>query len=175
LKKDAPYIIVAIGSMITANARLELTRKLLYLYSKGYEVYYCDTDSIYTNAPPNEFSISNKLGDWKLEHDIYYGEFVLPKTYFFVDQCGFDFIKSKGLRLKTKAEFDRYISGELVEQEDIVKISPFKKAVKQCGTIVGYKPTSKKSNHPEPKRLTDGPLHIEESMPEWLNDLITKT
>ncbi len=63
--REVKHAFVAIAAMITANARIDLHTRMVGVIDSGYQVYYCDTDSIHTNGT---FTTSNELGGIKLEH-----------------------------------------------------------------------------------------------------------
>lgn len=67
---------VAIGSFITAQARIELYKRFKEV---NFEVYNCDTDSIFTTK---KLKTGNELGAVKLEDELTQAVFLLPKTYF---------------------------------------------------------------------------------------------
>lgn len=64
-ERDVRHAFVAIAAMITANARIDLHKRMTEVINAGYDVYYCDTDSIHTNG---HFNTSDELGDIKLEN-----------------------------------------------------------------------------------------------------------
>lgn len=67
-----------IGAYITALARLELTKLLIDLKDRNKEIFYCDTDSVFTNAKINT---SNELGALKLEGVYSKCIFIKSKSY----------------------------------------------------------------------------------------------
>lgn len=115
---------VAIASYVTSYARLQLYKWI----EKAKNVYYCDTDSIFT---PNEVESSSKIGDVKLEYQTNYACFLLPKTY----------ITDKSLKLKgfdkeinhfSLEDFEHALKGEMMLQESKTGkgIKSFKQAIK---------------------------------------------
>jgi len=87
--------------LITSHARFVLNSVILMLILTGYEVYYCDTDSVFTNAPEkylkNKGLIGNNLLQWKFEKS--YKNFIAfaPKTYVATDaNTGETIFKAKG-------------------------------------------------------------------------------
>jgi hypothetical protein len=78
---------IQIASWITAFARFRLYRIMRKLVNNGFEVYYCDTDSIVTNASEAQMKMLGipiddlNLGALKLENEIQRGYFLLPKFY----------------------------------------------------------------------------------------------
>ena len=93
------YILVHIAAYITAYARLELLKKMKELKDKGYTIYYCDTDSIFTDCPPGEFgNVDDKeLGYWSLDKELEEAIFIAPKTYSFITKDGKNKTKMKGV------------------------------------------------------------------------------
>lgn len=69
--------------LITAYSRAYLGALIIAIASMGYKVFYCDTDSLFTNAPPEalESLIGSDLGLLKLEGHYDKALFMLPKTY----------------------------------------------------------------------------------------------
>lgn len=77
----AEYIQVQIASYVTSYARIMLLDALRTADKVG-NVYYCDTDSIVTDAPfPEEMVDSSKLGFWDLEGTPDKALFLRPKVY----------------------------------------------------------------------------------------------
>lgn len=78
---DAPYIIPQIASHVTALARTRLWRHMHAVECSGKgHIYYCDTDSMLTDA---ELPSSNALGALKDEYPglLLNGSFISPKVY----------------------------------------------------------------------------------------------
>ncbi len=73
----AKHIIPSLSAHITSLARVHLYK---YLQLCKNELFYCDTDSVYTTKKLNT---SEKIGDMKLEKYIKNANFYLPKTYSF--------------------------------------------------------------------------------------------
>lgn len=73
----------AVGAYNLARARIRLWRAMDALIQAGYAVYYCDTDSIYTDCPPEHFPapIGDAMGEWKLEGVCSRAVFAGPKVY----------------------------------------------------------------------------------------------
>lgn len=91
-EREVPHVFVAIAAMITANARIDLHRRMCDVINAGFDVYYCDTDSIHTNGTLQE---NTGLGGLKLENSgqaAYAGR----KLYAFCDGK----IKAKGIGRK---------------------------------------------------------------------------
>lgn len=78
--------LVHIASWITSSARLSLYKVILDIHKRGGVVYYCDTDSIFTNIALDASMISpDELGKWKLEFVVKNGRFWGSKFYCVVD------------------------------------------------------------------------------------------
>ena len=107
--------LVRFASYITASARTNLA---IVMREIGHEhIYYCDTDSIFTDKdPPKEYIDQKMLGKWKQEKvkgklaDIEEAYFLAPKSYMFkVDSelC----MKAKGQKSSTlKPEYFKKVN-----------------------------------------------------------------
>lgn len=104
----------------TAYARI-----LLYEYLTKYEAVYCDTDSIITHR---RVKTGTALGQMKLEKTIKEGWIIKPKLYYLSPTEGADYIRAKGLRLKTKQEFFGLLHDK---QSSYTKITKFKQSIRQ--------------------------------------------
>lgn len=118
---------------VCAMAQLVLFNALEKILEKGYNIYYCDTDSIttdYANMP-----VSKKLGDFKREKLLLSGIFLLPKTYKTIDDKGKTEIRAKGYKknlrnMITKDAFERALlnkdySGFTVKSKSKEMLRPF--------------------------------------------------
>lgn len=83
---------VQISAAITAYARIEM-----YKYKLKYNVYYSDTDSIFTDSKIDENDIGNNLGQMKLEYKIKHGLFIAPKLYYIEKEDNSFIFKGKGI------------------------------------------------------------------------------
>lgn len=72
---DKTFTNVAIAAWVTSLARIYMHK--IYMQCQD-ELYYTDTDSIFTTK---EFESGNELGDLKLEYEVNEAIFLLPKTY----------------------------------------------------------------------------------------------
>jgi hypothetical protein len=72
------YVAPHIAAWITALARCRLWDEMHRLLQAGHRVFYCDTDSIFTDGPVSD---SKKLGDLKLEYKMQRCYFFAPKLY----------------------------------------------------------------------------------------------
>lgn len=125
------YTMVHQGLFVTAYARIELWKRMFDFEQKGYEVYYCDTDSIVSNA---EIKTSLELGDLDKEHEVQEGYFISPKLYVFYDEKGKEVKSAKGVD-KEKLQFSDY--KKLLKNEEI--------EVEKSGTT-GFLESLKKDN-----------------------------
>jgi hypothetical protein len=93
-KREVKHAFVAIAAMITANARINLHSRMVDAIRRGYELWYCDTDSIHAkNVTMDE---SDELGGVKLEYSddaVYAGK----KLYAFKNGK----VKAKGIGRRT--------------------------------------------------------------------------
>ena len=130
------FIHPEIAGIVTSYARA----RLYELFQKAGldNVYYCDTDSIFTDK---ELETSNKLGDIKLEGKIKEFIAIAPKLYSYIDDVDDFHIKAKGFKEAQfvfddfkKGLFDRDLS-KFVEQRD--KVASFKERFKRNG-IKGF-------------------------------------
>jgi len=102
---------------ITAYARMFMFKTIYKLIDLGIDIYYMDTDSIVVNqAIPEEF-VGNKLGLFKLEHEIRHAYFISPKLYAFETISGDLIVKAKGIG--SKLEFNQFET--LIKNESIVQ------------------------------------------------------
>ncbi|MEM4066708.1 MAG: DNA polymerase [Candidatus Micrarchaeaceae archaeon] len=141
IKSDKIHI--QISSFITAMARFRLYKFMKKLIDNGYEVYYCDTDSIVTNANQQQMQElgipihDSDLGALKLEHKINEGYFLLPKFYFIDNEDGEE-SKSKGFVNNFDKElFNDYLFNNVNKfDENVRKMIGFKDGLKRFGTCV---------------------------------------
>ena len=88
--------VMSIPSFITSSARTIVNKAMHTVLHLGGNVYYCDTDSIFTSIPlPSDMVSDTELGKWKLEGEYEAGEltFIAPKHYRQIDTW-----KIKGIR-----------------------------------------------------------------------------
>jgi hypothetical protein len=99
------------GAYILTRARIAITKPRIELVNRGFQVYYCDTDSIHTNCKPNQFpyQIGHGLGQWKIEREGP-GVYVAPKLYEQgKDKDGKPYRRAKGVN-KDSVDFDKLCS-----------------------------------------------------------------
>jgi hypothetical protein len=69
------------AAVVTAYARIYMSKIKLDILNKGGNVYYTDTDSIVTDITLDDKLVGNGLGQFKLEHKVKEGYFISNKTY----------------------------------------------------------------------------------------------
>lgn len=74
------YHLPAISIHVTALAQVHLYNLFEKIMSRDKKIYYCDTDSVITDA---RLPVSSELGDIKMEFDFEYGVALCPKFYYF--------------------------------------------------------------------------------------------
>jgi hypothetical protein len=95
---------IAIASAITAYARIHMSQ---FKNNDNFNLYYSDTDSIYTDKALPEFLVNNKiLGMMKLEHIINKAIFLAPKVYYL--ENGKVIYKVKGLSHDIELTFEDF-------------------------------------------------------------------
>lgn len=102
---------------ITAYARMYMFKIIYTLIELGIEIYYMDTDSITVNKPIPEELIGNKLGLFKLEHEIDHAYFISPKLYALKTSNGKYVVKAKGIG--SNLDYNSFES--LIENTNIIK------------------------------------------------------
>lgn len=115
-KNILPYL----SSYITSLARVELYK---HMQSVNFDVYYCDTDSLFTKT---ELKPSSSLGALKLEGIVENFTFNAPKDYYGILN-GKELIKKKGF-FKDQAE-----------NETIIKLCSFKETIKNNKNVLSSK------------------------------------
>jgi len=118
---DSKDIKPSIAVFVTAYARMELYKVLKELKRNNLEIYYCDTDSIITNATPEkmkELKINVNdytLGALKLENEIKKAVFILPKVYGLINKEDKEIIHVKGFE-------SEFTFNDLVKHKNKTKI-----------------------------------------------------
>jgi hypothetical protein len=111
-EKDIAHEHVPIAAQITSEARRTLYQGA---YACGLDLYYSDTDSLYTHAT---LPTSNDLGGWKLERTVPPpSHFAAPKLY----RTG-DKIKSKGFSKLDVDQWSQLIAGEPIFVERMLRV-----------------------------------------------------
>lgn len=100
-KKIFTYSNPVLSCFVTSYARLRLYE---YFEQCNFDIYYCDTDSIFSRTP---CEFSDELGKMKLEDDsITEACFLLPKTYMYKTDMGDIVRKMKGFNAKSISHID---------------------------------------------------------------------
>jgi len=107
---------VSISSAITAYARMFMSK---FKNNPNYNLYYTDTDSVYTDKPLVGRFIGTKLGQFKLENVFTDAVFLAPKVYGGITEDGKEINKIKGY--KNKISFDDLKS--LLKKDKSLEIS----------------------------------------------------
>lgn len=107
--------LVRFASYITSTARCKLSA---FMRDVGHEnVYYCDTDSVFTTKiPSKDFIDQNVLGKWKQEcAPITNAIFLAPKTYYYQTEDDKVTTKSKGISNKdlNSKEYEDLLDGNI--------------------------------------------------------------
>jgi hypothetical protein len=102
---------------ITAYARMHMFNIIYKLIDLGIVIYYMDTDSMVVNSVLQLDLVGNKLGLFKLEHEIAQGYFISPKLYALKTTNGELIVKAKGIG--SKLDYNQFES--LIKNETIVK------------------------------------------------------
>lgn len=88
---------------ILARARVALWRAMDALHRAGRAVLYTDTDSIHTDAPPEDFArltgapLGGGVGEWELKGEAIRALYLAPKVYALQWKEGDTFVAAKGL------------------------------------------------------------------------------
>lgn len=135
--------LVRFSSLIAAYARCNLSKMMRSL---GWEhVYYCDTDSIFTDVePPAEFISQTELGKWKLESSKKTGKpilitsanFLAPKLYNYKTDDGELCLKAKGQPQKElKEEFFTDLANGTKKEVSILNSAMFVRTLEDVKII----------------------------------------
>ena len=94
---------VHISAYITSLARLVLYDAIQEIQGAGGDVYYCDTDSIFTDVPlPDSLIDPDEFGKWKKEDDVKEAVFIASKNYAYIN-------KDDKLKKRSKGTPKKYI------------------------------------------------------------------
>jgi hypothetical protein len=164
-EKDVPHEHVAIAAAITSLARATLYEGLAKC---GEDLYYCDTDSIWTGAT---LPTGNKLGELKLEYEVVTsGRFVQPKLYEIDGK-----VKSKGFSRLTPAQFEELVEGREVEVDRMFRVKEVARELKTFGARGKKFGKRIRVGASRPKRQDDGhggtrPWTYEEIQQKWVSN-----
>jgi len=126
----APYIKPAISMRIRSEAGIRHTKLLLEALSRG-EIYYCDTDSIATNAT---LPIGKGLGELQLVNKALRGYFIQCKFYGYVSPMGVLHQTSAGFRdfRLDEEDFKRLLEGRKVDEGFYLSLSNWREVLKKA-------------------------------------------
>lgn len=110
--KDASVMITA---MVNSYARIWLNNFKLELINKGYNIYYCDTDSLVIDKPLFNCQ-NNNMGEFRLIAKIKKGYFISNKLYFMIDENNNIITANKGVNFKlSEKDFINLLNNKSVE------------------------------------------------------------
>ena len=110
--------LIRFSSYISALSRCNLSEVMRDI---GHEnIYYCDTDSIFTSKKPSDKYIDNNiLGKWKEETKtpINRALFLAPKTYYYNCDDNINDMKAKGIKAKELSynDYNNVLKGEIMK------------------------------------------------------------
>ncbi len=147
------------SSYVTAYARTELYN---HFENTGFDnVYYCDTDSIFTDK---RFKTSSELGKLKLEKKIKKGILIKPKMYRIDEK-----VRVKGCRINTVDEFQELLRKGTTDYDTFIKIGSALRYGKKLNQKVNV---TKRLSFEDDKRKWSSlfnPLELQDSTPKHLN------
>ncbi|MEM3830377.1 MAG: DNA polymerase [Conexivisphaerales archaeon] len=125
----------SIASYITSYSRIKLLDKFSEIISKNGFIYYCDTDSVFTNI---ELPSNDNLGDIKLDKQGVYLEIHGQKNYTLINENGEKFERKKGIPKNAHLlqELDDDDDTEIYEYEHLL---PFKSGIKKYTELTKIK------------------------------------
>lgn len=136
------------GAHILGRARAGLYRAIRAVTAAGWEVYYCDTDSVHTNCPPELFParLGDKMGALAFEGGPFRGCYVAAKAYCLIPHDGSGKIKGalKGIpwtQLKdgvreTSSSGTRYRQARGDDVGADLRVEVFEEAFEPGGVVV---------------------------------------
>lgn len=127
---DAPYIIPQIASHVTALARARLWRNMYRVERDRLgSIYYCDTDSMLTDAT---LPSSTALGELKDEFPgkLLEGMFLAPKVYMIRDGAELEKVVAKGFNKEHRnlATLLKLAAGDVLQYERLEKLGSLARA-----------------------------------------------
>jgi hypothetical protein len=156
---------------VLAYSHLEMYKLIKKLIENGFEIFYVDTDSIFTNASPEQieklkYEIDDKkIGALKLEGFFDEGIFLFPKFYCLKNK-DFEIVKMKGIlrELENNFHFQHFYSYLFENKKDVFnieyqKIGGLKENIRQKRDILSLKTfikTYNKAVFDKRKLLSDG-------------------
>lgn len=126
---------VAAGCYVTAYARIHMHKLMLQAGKNGSEMYYTDTDSMYTT---HDFQTGTGLGALKLEDTVFDACFLLPKTYRAGDKIVMKGFDKKKIQHFEVDDFFACLEGDMqiLKVKQDAKFATLKTALKK-GFVVG--------------------------------------
>jgi DNA polymerase type B, organellar and viral len=122
---------IAVASAITAYGRIHMS---YFKNNPNINLYYTDTDSIYTDSEIDESLISDTvLGKLKLENICNKAIFLSPKVYYLETEEGKTIYKVKGLKHETEIsinDFKQLLNKDSLIKKKKIKLSDLKILVK---------------------------------------------
>lgn len=125
---ESDFIQPQISCYVTSYARMHLYKAFETIIEKGGDIFYCDTDSIFTNKSlPPEMVDSSTFGKWKLEAEIKTGLFAQGKGYYLEEQDGKETKKFKGITKKirdqfTRTDYENILQRQQLQDEDYLQM-----------------------------------------------------
>ena len=133
-KFTMPYVNVPIIIYVTSLSRLQLYK---YIEMCGDDLYYCDTDSVFTTK---EIPVSDEIGGMKLEKQCKEAYFLRPKVYGLKLEDGKELFKAKGFDNKL-LKFNAYKQAHMNKDYSLFTqnktgIGGFKTTTKRFGKFI---------------------------------------
>jgi hypothetical protein len=135
--KELRDVSLTTAAAVTSYARIFMSKVKLDILNKGGEIYYTDTDSIFTNIPLKPEQVGDGLGQFKLVDEIKEAYFISSKTYCLLLKNNKVIIKAKGLKnssLKLK-DFKNLYNGFIVKGMKVHTVSTYDKG----SVVIGEK------------------------------------
>jgi DNA polymerase elongation subunit (family B) len=176
----AEYIRVHISAYITSIARLVLYDAMEQIEKLGGNIYYCDTDSIFSDIPlPAELIDKDEFGKWKKEDDIEEGVFLASKNYAYISKTGELKKRSKGTPKKYIKGWDYKFYQNLYNEKKkkekdyipLMTLTQFQKSkvsLKRSEPMSTFK-TIEKGIHLQGQEKRDYDMDANTSKPLWVN------
>lgn len=134
-----------IAASITSNARVELQRNIAQCQEQGFNVVYCDTDSVHLydlghKNPP--FQIGSALGQWDLERPKGSTADTVPSAIYY-ERKAYTWKDEKGRRIKIKHKGVSESDGDLTKAQFNKSVRKYKTA-KRRGLEAGVEVVTEK-------------------------------
>jgi len=143
-KRPIEHEHVPAAAIITSRSRHFLGAGLELSLALGGEVYYSDTDSVFTSVRLPDSMVGDELGAWKLESMIQDGVFLAPKLYQVTPRPEADDwqgplqpkVRAKGFRRPTWEDFQRLVEGSVIKREMFARVRGMLTHAKDGGGVV---------------------------------------